>query len=88
MMRQISLGGVLGLATGLGLRVFSRALALVLGVGLVVVEWAASKGYNLLPLQRYVKGVSLEQAMTENTLFKTSFGATMILAAFVQFEIS
>ena len=38
MMRQISLGGVLGLATGLGLRVFSRALALVLGVGLVVVE--------------------------------------------------
>jgi hypothetical protein len=38
-------------------------------------------------LQRYVKGVSLEQAMTENTLFKTSFGATMILAAFAQFEI-
>jgi uncharacterized membrane protein (Fun14 family) len=38
MMRQISLGGVLGLATGLGLRVFSRGLALVLGVGLVVVE--------------------------------------------------
>jgi len=63
---------------------------LVLGVGLVVVEWAASKGYNLLPvgrLQRYMKGVSLEQAMTENILFKTSFGATMILAAFVQFEI-
>jgi len=90
MMRQISLGGVLGLAAGLGLRVFSQALALVLGVGLVVVEWATSKGYNLLPvgrLQRYMKGVSLEQAMTENILFKTSFGATMILAAFVQFEI-
>jgi hypothetical protein len=38
MMRQISLGGVLGLAAGLGLRIFSRSLALVLGVGLVVVE--------------------------------------------------
>lgn len=38
MMRQISLGGVLGLAAGLGLRTFSRSLALVLGVGLVVVE--------------------------------------------------
>jgi hypothetical protein len=37
-MRQISLGSVLGLATGLGLRVFSKALVFVLGVGIVVVE--------------------------------------------------
>lgn len=37
-MRQISFGSVLGLATGLGLRVFSKALVFVLGVGIVLVE--------------------------------------------------
>lgn len=37
-MRQISLGSVLGLATGLGLRVFSKALVFVLGVGIVLIE--------------------------------------------------
>lgn len=36
--RQISLGSVLGLATGLGLRVFSKALVFFLGVGIVLVE--------------------------------------------------
>jgi hypothetical protein len=36
--RQMSLGSVLGLATGLGLRVFSKALVFFLGVGIVLVE--------------------------------------------------
>jgi uncharacterized membrane protein (Fun14 family) len=40
-MRQISLGSVLGLAAGLGLRIFSKALVFVLGVGIVLVEVSA-----------------------------------------------
>lgn len=38
MMRQISLGSVLGLAVGLGLRVLSKALVFCFGVGVVIVE--------------------------------------------------
>jgi uncharacterized membrane protein (Fun14 family) len=37
-MRQISLGSVLGLVAGVGLRAFSRVLVVVLGMGLVLVE--------------------------------------------------
>ncbi|KAI9929915.1 hypothetical protein ASPWEDRAFT_23644 [Aspergillus wentii DTO 134E9] len=87
MMRQVSLGSVLGLVAGVGLRAFSRALAVLLGMGIVFVEWAASKGYNLLPInrmQKYVKGVDLQKAMTENMPFKMTFGTTMALGAFAQ----
>lgn len=37
-MRQVSLGSVLGLLVGVGLRAFSRALAVLLGIGIVAVE--------------------------------------------------
>ncbi|EEA24383.1 hypothetical protein TMatcc_007473 [Talaromyces marneffei ATCC 18224] len=87
-MRQISLGSVLGLATGLGLRVFSKALVFVLGVGIVLIEWAASKGYNIIPvntLQKYVKSFDLQRATRENVPFKVSFGTTMAFAAFASF---
>ncbi|KAI9040647.1 uncharacterized protein KD926_007863 [Aspergillus affinis] len=87
-MRQVSLGSVLGLVAGVGLRAFSKALVVLLGMGLVVVEWAAAKGYNILPLQKmqkYVKGVDLQKAVSRQIPFKLSFGATMALAAFAQF---
>lgn len=51
-------------------------------------QFAASKGYNLLPLdrlQKYVKNVDLRRAMSEHRPFKMSFGATMALAAFAHF---
>ncbi|PYH95355.1 hypothetical protein BO71DRAFT_398140 [Aspergillus ellipticus CBS 707.79] len=86
-MRQISLGSVLGLVVGLGLRAFSRALVVLLGMGIVAVEWAAAKGYNLLPVnrvQKYVKGVDLQKAVSSRFPFKMSFGVTMGLAAFAQ----
>jgi len=86
-MRQISLGSILGLLVGLGLRIFSRSVVFVIGVGVVLVEWAASKGYNILPvnrLQKYVKSVDLQRFMAEKMPFKTSFGATMAMAAFAQ----
>ena len=37
-MRQVSLGSVLGLVAGVGLRAFSRALVVLLGMGVVLVE--------------------------------------------------
>lgn len=37
-MRQVSLGSVLGLVAGLGLRAFSRVLVVLLGIGIVAVE--------------------------------------------------
>ncbi|KAJ5619242.1 hypothetical protein N7510_003226 [Penicillium lagena] len=87
-MRQVSLGSVLGLVAGVGLRAFSKVLVVVLGMGIVLVEWAASKGYNILPinrLQKYVKNVDLRHAMSANRPFKMSFGTVMALAAFAQF---
>ncbi|KAL2818451.1 hypothetical protein BDW59DRAFT_128567 [Aspergillus cavernicola] len=87
-MRQVSLGSVLGLVAGVGLRAFSRVLVVLLGMGLVAVEWAASKGYNILPvhrLQKYVKSVDLEKAVSRNMPFKVTFGVTMALAAFAEF---
>lgn len=52
------------------------------------VQWAAAKGYNVIPvdrLQRLVKGVNLQKAVSQHKPFKISFGATMALAAFAQF---
>lgn len=37
-MKEISLGSVLGLVAGVGLRAFSRALVVLLGMGVVLVE--------------------------------------------------
>lgn len=37
-MRQVSLGSVLGLVAGVGLRAFSRVLVVVLGMGIVLIE--------------------------------------------------
>ncbi|KAL4870354.1 hypothetical protein BDV12DRAFT_60739 [Aspergillus spectabilis] len=87
-MRQVSLGSVLGLVVGVGLRAFSRVLVVLIGMGIVAVEWAASKGYNILPvhrLQKYVKSVNLENLTSRNVPFKLTFGTTMVLAAFAQF---
>ncbi|RAH47639.1 uncharacterized protein BO95DRAFT_513035 [Aspergillus brunneoviolaceus CBS 621.78] len=87
-MRQVSLGSVLGLVVGVGLRAFSRVLVVLIGMGIVVVEWAAAKGYNILPVntvQKYVKRVDLQGAVSKHIPFKLSFGLTMGLAAFAQF---
>ncbi|EKV12546.1 FUN14 [Penicillium digitatum] len=87
-MRQVSLGSVLGLVAGVGLRAFSKALVVILGMGVVLIEFAASKGYNILPInriQKYVKSVDLRRAMSEKRPFKMSFGAVMAMAAFANF---
>jgi len=37
-MKQVSLGSVLGLVAGVGLRAFSRVLVVLIGMGVVFVE--------------------------------------------------
>jgi hypothetical protein len=48
-MRQISLGSVLGLVAGVGLRAFSKALVVILGMGVVLIEVCIS--YFPFPLR-------------------------------------
>ncbi|KAL5002828.1 hypothetical protein BDV10DRAFT_181047 [Aspergillus recurvatus] len=71
-MRQVSMGSVLGLVVGVGLRAFSRVLVVLFGMAIIAVE-------------KYVKSVNLEKLVSRNVPFKVTFGATMALAAFAQF---
>ncbi|KAJ5908252.1 hypothetical protein N7495_000934 [Penicillium taxi] len=87
-MRQLSLGSVLGLVAGVGLRAFSRVLVVVLGMGIVFAEWAASKGYNIIPvnqIQKLVKSVDVQGVLSKQRPFKISFGLMMALGAFAHF---
>ncbi|KAI4229878.1 MAG: hypothetical protein L6R36_000524 [Xanthoria steineri] len=86
--RQLSLGSVLGVAAGAAVSTFSRVLAVLLGLGVVVVQYAVSYGYNIIPvgrIQRYVKGIDLKRAVEENPAFKLSFGVTFALASMAKF---
>ncbi|KAK2780729.1 hypothetical protein FQN52_002097 [Onygenales sp. PD_12] len=86
--RQISLGSVLGLFVGIGLRIFSRALVFAVGMGILAVQYAASKGYNIVPtrwLQQHIKSVDVKRLTTENVPFKVSFAVMMMLSAFSKF---
>ncbi|KAI4239360.1 MAG: hypothetical protein LQ349_000459 [Xanthoria aureola] len=86
--RQLSLGSVLGVAAGAAVSTFSRVLAVLVGLGVVVVQYAASYGYNIIPvsrIQRYVKGIDLKRAVEENPAFKLSFGVTFALASMAKF---
>ncbi|KAK2803386.1 hypothetical protein FQN50_007045 [Emmonsiellopsis sp. PD_5] len=86
--RQISLGSVLGLFVGIGLRIFSRALVFAVGMGILAVQFAASKGYNIVPtrwLQQHIKSVDVKRLTTENVPFKVSFAVMMMLSAFSKF---
>ncbi|KAJ5099511.1 hypothetical protein N7532_006512 [Penicillium argentinense] len=45
-MRQVSLGSVLGLVAGVGLRAFSKALVVLLGMGVVLIEVCYSSSFS------------------------------------------
>ncbi|KAF2766757.1 hypothetical protein EJ03DRAFT_167907 [Teratosphaeria nubilosa] len=86
--RQLSAGSVIGLIAGLGVSVFSKPLALLIGLLVVGVQTAESYGIHLVPYKRlrgYVKGVDLRSAVQDNIAFKISFGAMFALSAFAQF---
>lgn len=47
-MKQVSLGSVLGLVAGVGLRAFSRVLVVIIGMGVVLIEVCISCSGSLL----------------------------------------
>ncbi|MCJ1351305.1 MAG: hypothetical protein MMC33_001289 [Icmadophila ericetorum] len=86
--KQISSGSILGLLAGLGVSVFSRGLAFLIGVLVLGVQAAASRGINIVPttrIQQYFRGVDVRSALQDNVAFKLSFGVTFMLAAFAEF---
>lgn len=77
-----------GLVAGLGVSVFSKSLALLLGLLVVGVQTAEYYGIHVVPygrLQRYVKGADLRSAIQDNAAFKLSFGTLFALSAFAEF---
>ncbi|KAK3073531.1 hypothetical protein LTR53_004820 [Teratosphaeriaceae sp. CCFEE 6253] len=86
--RQLSMGSILGLVAGLGVSVFSKPLALLLGLLVVGVQTAEYYGIHLIPynrLQGYVKGVNLRSAFQDNVALKLSFGTVFALSSFAEF---
>ncbi|EXJ72472.1 uncharacterized protein A1O5_04976 [Cladophialophora psammophila CBS 110553] len=86
--KQISLGSILGLAAGLVVSAFSTSLTFLIGLGIVIWQLAARKGYNIIPvdrLQRYFKNIDLRSAINDNLAFKISFGLMFALSAFGEF---
>lgn len=86
--KQISFGSLVGLGLGVLVSAFSRMLVLVVGVGVVLGQYAARKGYNIIPverLQRHFKNVNLRSAINDNAAFKISFGLMFALTAFGEF---
>ncbi|KAK5084871.1 hypothetical protein LTR70_007813 [Exophiala xenobiotica] len=63
-------------------------LVLVVGVGVVVVQYAARRGYNIIPVERLqsrFRGINLRSAINDNAAFKISFGLMFALTAFGEF---
>ncbi|KAF2263832.1 hypothetical protein CC78DRAFT_580948 [Lojkania enalia] len=86
--RQISLGSILGVLCGLGVSVFSKPLALLIGLGIACVQFLESRGIHVVPysyLQRLFKRTNVRTSIQDNVSFKLSFGLTFALASFAKF---
>ncbi|KAF2652127.1 hypothetical protein K491DRAFT_695861 [Lophiostoma macrostomum CBS 122681] len=86
--RQISLGSVLGLLGGLGVSVFSKPLAILFGLGVVIVQLLETRGIHIVPysyLQRRFSQTNISSLVQSNPAFKFTFGTTFALAAFAEF---
>ena len=86
--RQMSAGSIIGLIAGLGISIFSKPLALLLGLAIVGIQTAESYGIHLVPykwIQGYAKSVDIRSAVQDNAAFKISFGMMFALSAFAEF---
>lgn len=86
--RQITTGSIIGLVAGLAVSMFSRTLTVLIGLGVVTVQYLSSKGIKIIPaekIQRYVKSVDVKKLVQSNPALKISFGVTFMLAAFGSF---
>ncbi|KEQ96770.1 hypothetical protein AUEXF2481DRAFT_3465 [Aureobasidium subglaciale EXF-2481] len=86
--RQVSSGSIAGVLGGLAVSLFSKPLALLIGLLIVGVQFAESQlGISLVPygrMQRYFTSIDLRSAMQDNVAFKLAFGATFALTGFAQ----
>ncbi|THW19777.1 hypothetical protein D6D24_02644 [Aureobasidium pullulans] len=86
--RQISSGSIAGVLGGMAVSLFSKPLALLIGLLIVGVQFAESQlGISLIPynrMQRYVKSIDLRSMMQDNVAFKLAFGSTFALTGFAQ----
>ena len=72
----------------MGVSLFSKPLALLIGLLVVGLQTAESYGIHLVPyqrMQRYVKGVDLRSFVQDNVALKLSFGTMFALSAFASF---
>ncbi|PSN71578.1 hypothetical protein BS50DRAFT_570906 [Corynespora cassiicola Philippines] len=86
--RQISMGSMLGVLAGMGVSVFSKPLALLIGLGIIAVQFLESRGIHVVPysyLQRRFKQTNVKSLVRDNVAFKLAFGATFALAGFSNF---
>ncbi|KAF2731243.1 hypothetical protein EJ04DRAFT_514746 [Polyplosphaeria fusca] len=86
--RQMSLGSVLGVLGGLGVSVFSKPLAVLIGLGIVVVQFIEARGIQVIPysyFQRRFHSIDVQSLMLDNMAFKFSLGITFALATFAEF---
>lgn len=78
-----------GLVSGLTISLFSKPLALLLGLAFLGLHTAEKQlGISIIPydsLQKYVKGVDLRSAVQDNAALKVSFGVMFALSGFASF---
>ncbi|KAF1947053.1 hypothetical protein EJ02DRAFT_450030 [Clathrospora elynae] len=86
--RQVSMGSILGVIGGLGISVFSKPLAVLIGLGIFVLQFVESRGIHVIPysfMQRRFHSMNVRSLVRDNVAFKLSFGLTFALAAFAEF---
>ena len=78
-----------GLLSGLTISLFSKPLALLLGLAFMGLHTAEKQlGISIIPynsLQKYVKGVDLRSVVQDNAALKVSFGVMFALSGFASF---
>ena len=82
--RQMSAGSIAGVCGGLAVSVFSKTLAVLIGLAVVTIQALEQRGIHVIPyrrIQRWVRGVNIQSALRENVPFKLCFGTTFALAA-------
>ncbi|KAF2811138.1 uncharacterized protein BDZ99DRAFT_462413 [Mytilinidion resinicola] len=87
-LKQVSAGSIFGLLGGLAISVFSKPLALIIGLLVFGVQFIESRGIHIIPyerIQRNFKTTNVRSLIQDNVAFKLSFGATFALAAFAKF---
>ena len=77
-----------GLLAGLAVSLFSRPLAILLGLLVAGVQACETRGIHIIPykrLERWFRGVNVRSAVRENVALKLSFGTSFALAGFASF---